>query len=430
MSLYVREVRGVVNSEISNEFASNLGTMVGNFLSNGNTIVVGRDTNQASQMIKRAATAGLIAAGVEVIDFGVAPIPAIHYGAGFYNAKVVMTVTTSHLHSDEISIKIFSNYKIPMATERAEKVNWENIGSLSYVYDYKAQYIDAVVANVDGKLIKDHAPKVVLDCANASAVPFAPEILGRLGCETILIGCQGPKADERFSEPSPQSLAMISNLIKSVGADIGIAIDNDGDRVIFLDEKGNTIRDQTILGIFAREALRENPGGTVVSSVVASRILDEIVSEYGGSIIKTPVDLVLNGTVESGAVFGGDEPGLYTFPKFNPCFDAVFASVKMLEIICKENKPLSKIAEEIPEYQRTGFSVKCPHEKKAKLVEDLKNSLVNEGVLNTTDGVRVDWEDSYILVRPSRFEPLLRVYMEARSSEKLQIIVDKVKMMI
>lgn len=431
MSLFVREVRGVVNSEISNEFASNLGTMVGNFLSKGNAVVIGRDTNQASQMIKRAVTAGLMAAGVEVIDFGVAPIPAIHYGTGLYNATVVITVTTSHIHPDEISIKIFSSHKIPMAQERTEKVSWEDVGSLSYVYDYRAKYRDAVVENVDAELIRDQASKVVLDCANASAVPFTPEILSKVGCETLLFESHGPNhVDERFAHPSPKSLSMISNLVKTVGADLGIAIDNDGDRVIFLDEKGNALRDQTTLGIFARDILNENPGGIVVSSVVASRALDEVVSACGGELIKTPVDLVLTGTVESQAVFGGDEPGLYVFPKFHPCFDAIFASIKMLEIICKKNKPLSRIAEEIPEYQRTGFSVKCQHEKKADVLEYLKGSLVDEGTLNTTDGVRVDWKDSYVLIRPSRFEPLLRVYIESRSSEKLQKIGNKIKKMI
>ena len=165
--------------------------MVGNFLSKGNAVVIGRDTNQASQMIKRAVTAGLMAAGVEVIDFGVAPIPAIHYGTGLYNATVVITVTTSHIHPDEISIKIFSSHKIPMAQERTEKVSWEDVGSLSYVYDYRAKYRDAVVENVDAELIRDQASKVVLDCANASAVPFTPEILSKVGCETLLFESHG-----------------------------------------------------------------------------------------------------------------------------------------------------------------------------------------------------------------------------------------------
>lgn len=190
MSLYIKEIRGVVNSEISNEFTSNLGNVIGNFLTPGKEIVVGRDSNKQSQMIKRSITAGILAAGINVIDFGVAPIPAVHHGAkNIYNVDVMVTVSASHLHADEVAIKIFSDYKISLE-RHAEKVPWDSIGQTLYTPNHMVDYIDSALKHVDVDVVKNLAPKVVVDCANGSTVPFLPKILGKLGCETILLGCQ------------------------------------------------------------------------------------------------------------------------------------------------------------------------------------------------------------------------------------------------
>ena len=421
MSLYINEIRGVVNSEITNEFASNLGNIIGNFVRSGKKVIVGRDIKDQSQMIKRSLTAGILAAGIDVIDFGIAPIPTVHYGAELYNTDVLVTVTASHMHPTEIVIKVFSNHEIPLTQRHAEKVSWDKVGQLSYVHDYVDKYLDGVLKNIEKNVISSRAPKVVIDCANGSAVQFLPEILSRLGCDAILFGCQPTNASARkFSEPTPESVSLVSNLVNAVGADMGIAMDNDGDRVIFIDEKGNVIRDQTVLAILAREALIENPGGTVVSSIMSSMSLDEIVSDMGGKLIKAPLDCVLDEIIKNNAVFGGDGSGMYVFPGFQECFDAIFAVVKMLEVVCKHNKTFSTMVSEIPEYPRTVFSVDCEHDEKLKVMENLEENLKKNGEIDTTEGIKIQEDDSFVLIRPSRFEPLLRVYVEAKSSGKLQ----------
>ncbi|GAB4317884.1 MAG: phosphomannomutase [Methanobacteriaceae archaeon] len=422
MSLYVKEIRGNVNTEITNEFASNLGTIIGNFLRAEKVAVVGRDNNTPSQMIKRSITSGIMAAGIDVFDCGISPIPAVFYSRDLYDACVVVTVTASHLHPEDITIKIFSDHKIPLVHKNPERVSWDKIGQLSYVHDYIDKYKNAVINNVNQEIIRDRYPKVILDCAKGLTTPITPGILSDLECEMILTGCQPADPFSRYAEPSPETLSLISNLVKAVGADMGIAMDNDRDRVVFIDEKGNIIRDQTILGIFARDALLDNPQGNIVSSVVASISLEEIVTKYGGKLIKTPVDLVLNGLEENNAIFGGDEPGMYVFPQIHHCFDAIFAAAKMLEIICKNDKHLSVLAKDLPEYPRTVFSVECEHDEKEKIIDSIKNVYESEGIIDYQDGIRVDWKDSFILVRPSRFEPLIRVYVEAKNPEKLQSI--------
>lgn len=428
MSSYIKEIRGAVNSEITNEFASNLGNIIGNFMRPGTTVVVGRDIHAASQMIKRSITAGILASGINVIDFGISPIPTVHYGANLYNTDVIVTVTASHMYPEEIDIKIFSNHDIPLIQRYTEKATWDNIGELSYVHDYADKYMNAILENIERESISSMAPKVVLDCANGTSVPFLPEILSKLGSEAILFGCQPTyTASRKFTEPTPESISLVSNLVKAVGADIGISMDNDGDRVVFIDEKGNMIRDQTILGLLAQEALIKNPNGTVISSITASMSLDETVSDYNGNLIKAPMNNVLDEIIKNEAVFGGDDSGMYVFPEFQKCYDAIFAAVKVLEIVCKHNKTISTLVSEIPEYPRTEFSVEIQHDEKDMVLESIKDNLESKGEIDTTEGIKIQGNNSFVLVRPSRFEPLMRVYIEAKSSGKLQKLSHDIK---
>ena len=430
MSKYIQNIRGIVNVEITNKFASHLGTIIGNHVGIGKSVVVGRDLNVPSQMIKRSLTTGLMSAGVNVIDFGVAPIPVIHYSMGLYEASVMITISKSHLRPEDIDIKILSEHEIPIEQRHAEKVPWNQIGQLRYVHEYQEHYIKGVLKQINTEIIKNKAFLVVLDCEEGVSKPLVPQILDELDCETILIRCKDSKSDIDFPEPSPKRISLISELTTALGADMGIVLDNDRDRVVFIDPNGNIIRDQTILSIFTKYALNNAPGQTIVSSIVASQSLDEIVSNKGGHLIKTSVDTVLSEINANDAIFGGDEPDMYVFPEFQTCFDAIFAVMKMLEILAREDTTLSNLAGGIKEYNRTGFTIECEHEKKDEVIETFITKFESGDNINTIDGIRVDLKESFILIRPSRFEPLVRVYIESKTPQKLQELTESVKKMI
>lgn len=429
MSRYVQDIRGMVNQEITNKFASQLGVLIGNYIGSGKNVVVGRDFHTPSQMIKRSLSTGLMSAGIKVIDFGIAPIPVLHFGKKIYDAKVMVTVSESNLRSEDLVIKIFSPHEIPLEQRPIEKVPWNQIGELKYVHDYEEKYISSALEHVNSTLIKSKAFLVVADCEKGLEKPLTPKILNKLDCETVSVWCKA-LPDRDFPEPSPQRLSMVSELTTSIGADMGIILDNDHDRVDFIDENGDKLRDQTVMGIFTKFILEENPGSNIVSSVVASQALDEIVSEYDGKLIKTSVDSVLTETVNNKAVFGGDEPGMCIFPEFQNCFDAVYSVLKMMEILATKDTTLSSLAAEIPEYSRSVFNVDCEHEKKMKVLESVKTHFDSKHFINTIDGIRVDLDESFILIRPSRFEPIIRVYIESKSSAKLQKLIRSVTKVI
>jgi phosphomannomutase / phosphoglucomutase len=430
MVKYIYDIRGEVNSEITNKFASHLGTVIGNYLGPGESVVLGRDFNTPSQMIKRSISTGLMSAGINVIDFGIAPIPVIHYVMHLYQTNVMVTVAESDLRPKDVSIKIFSKFEIPLEQRHGDKVTWNSIGELRYAHEYIEEYIKAVLKKAATKIIKSKSFLVVADCEMGSSEPITPKILNKLGCETVTIGFKDTKHDLKFTKPGPERLSLDSEVTTTVGADIGIILDNDRDGVIFIDEGGNIIRDQTILGIFARDALIKENGGTVVSSVVASLSLDDVVSEYGGNLIKTSVNHVLKEVIDNDAVFGGDEPGMYVFPEFQKCYDGIFSVVRLLEILARNDTTLSKLTKEIEEYPRTFFTLECEQEKKMKVINTIKSRFDSYEDFNTVDGLRVEMEDSFILLRPSRFEPLIRIYIESKSSKKLQRLTASIKKII
>jgi phosphomannomutase/phosphoglucomutase len=432
MAKYVQNIRGVVNTEITNNFASNLGNIIGNFVGPGKQVVVGRDLYVTSQMIKRSLTTGLMAAGVDVVDFGIAPIPVIHYSKDFYNATSMITISKSHLRPEDISIKIFSDHEIPLQShiKKVKKVAWDQIGNLQYVHEYRDLYMKAILKQAATNIIKNKGFLVVLDFRETPDKPFTPQILNKIGCETVRIGGMNSQSAGDFPDPNPKRVSLVSELTTAIGADMGVVMDNDGDRVVFLDHQGNIIREQTVLGIFAKYAMKDNPGGNIISSIVASQSLEEIVADAGGHLIKTSVNNVLNEIDNNNAVFGGDEPGMYVFPEFQTCFDAIFAVIKMLEIMAKEDTTLSNLAGGIKEYNRTGFTIECEHEKKDEIIETFMTKFESGDNINTVDGIRVDLGESFILIRPSRFEPLVRVYIESKSAQKLQELTESVKKMI
>lgn len=426
MSKFIQDIRGKVNSEISNEFASHLGAMVGHYVGRDRYVLIGRDASTASQMIKKSITSGLMSTGVNVMEFSNTPLPVINYSKKFYDANVVITVSESHLREEDVNIKIISSHEIPLDQRYSSLVPWYDIGKVRYVSDLESAYREAVIENAAPEIKKKNF-LLVIDCAHETGNSPLPGILDDLGCETVYIGCSEKIPQRDFPEPSPQRLSLISELVFAAGADMGVYLDNDHDRIILISEKGDLINDQEAIAIFARAILEENPGQTIVSSVVVSHALDEVVKKYKGKLFKTSVNQVLNEIMEKKAIFGGDEPGMFVFPQFQDCFDGIYALVMMLGILAKGDYPISTLVQKVPKYYRTIFTVECEHEKKMNVLNKFKKDYESKYKLLAVDGLRVDLDDSFVLIRPSRFEPLLRVYIESKSPEKLQILIKGVK---
>ncbi|MFQ6129960.1 MAG: phosphoglucosamine mutase, partial [Candidatus Hadarchaeaceae archaeon] len=298
---------------------------------------------------------------------------------------------------------------------------WDRIGKVGAV-DVLPSYIDELAGAV--KLKRRH--KVVVDCGNGAGSLVTPYLLRRLGCEVVTLNSQlDGFFPGRALEPSPQNLGELCNVVKSLGADIGIAHDGDADRIAAVDEKGRVAEPDKLLALISAHQARKK-GDIVVTTVDASGTVDECVDANKGKVIRTKVgDVSVAAEIRKrGAIFGGEPCGAWIFPEVHLVPDGPLAAAKLLELLDLTGRRLSELLDDLPEHPTVRKKIACPNEKKATTMKKFKARLRREfkGISDvlTIDGIRFSLRDgSWALIRPSGTEPYIRVTAGGKNVEKV-----------
>ncbi len=430
-------IRGKIGEEFTPDFLVRIGMAIGSYLPRGSKIIIGMDTRISGEMVKNAVISGLLSTGVNVVDIGIAPTPAIQ----LYTKKhgdFGIAITASHNPPEFNGLKCIWRDGTELPREEEEKiesiffssnfriVSWKEVGKYMSQCGANEEYIEAILSHVDVEKIKKRRFTVALDCANGASCFTTPYILERLGCRVLSINCQ---PDGTFpgheSEPRPENLQDLLFLVKESGADLGVAHDGDADRAIFIDEKGRYLYGDKTLALVAREVAKKHRG-KFVTPVSTSMVFENVVKKYGGEVIYTKVGapIVARKMIEENAIFGGEENGGLIFPEHQYCRDGAMALAKILEIMAKNGKKLSQLIDELPNYYQMKLSIQCDNDKKDRVLERLKQELKDENI-KTLDGVKIIGEDWWVLIRPSGTEPIYRIYAEARNEEKVKKIAEK-----
>lgn len=422
-------VRGVVNQDMNVQLAMDLGKAIGTFMSG--KVAIGTDSRTSATMIKSAVSSGLMSAGADVLDLGMVPTPVVQYFVKVNGLAGGVMITASHNPPEFNGIKCVDADGTEMPRAKEEEIEriyfskgfaareWDEVGDMRKVSGAVSAYLNNVLNNVDSAAIRVAGLTAVLDCANGAGAVSAPQLLDDLNVRAITLNSnpQGTFPGHP-SEPVESHLKDLIAMVKGSGADLGIAHDGDADRTIFVDEKGRYLYGDKSLAIVAEYMVRKNGGGTVVTPVSSSMAVEDVVKRAGGEIVYTRVGapIVARKMIEVGAVFGGEENGGLIFPEHQYCRDGAMTVAKMLEIIAQEG-PLSKLVDAIPQYSQDKRKMTCPDEKKEAVLTGLVEHYKNERV-DTTDGVKIIYDDGWTLVRPSGTEPLFRIYSEARTEEE------------
>ena len=421
-------VRRIANQQLTPEFASKLAAAYGTVVKG--KVAVGGDTRTSTGMIKHAVTAGLLSSGCEVIDLGVLPTPALQFAVRNYYDGGVM-ITASHnppkyngikfVDSDGIGIPEDMEERVEdmYFDENPDRVSWDKIGEVSENSEIMSEYIQTVINRVDSDAIADAKLKVVVDCGSGAACFTTPYLLRMLGCEVTTMNSQPDGFfPGRNPEPTPENLEELMNVVKATGADLGIAHDGDADRTICIDENGNFVFGDKTFTLVEKHMLMENNGGTIVTTVATSSAIYDIADEYKGKVIATKVgDLVVARKLKDvNGLFGGEENGGLIFPDFVYGRDSALATAKIVEIIAKEGKPLSKLISELPSYYSAKMKVECPEDRKVEVMEKIAEATQDHEV-DTTDGVKIFTDEGWVIVRPSGTEPIFRCFAEAKKPE-------------
>lgn len=423
-------VRGIANEELTVEMAVNLGRVMGTLRKK---VAVAMDTRISSPMLKSAVIAGLTSCGCNVIDLGIAPTPALQYYVKCKDdVEGGIAITASHNPKEYGGIKFIQEDGREFTREMDEEcermyksktfriVGWNEIGQV-YSDDYRNLYINGIISKVDRDEIAKRKFRVVIDCGNGAGCVTSPYILKELGCEVISINSHPDgRFPQRNPEPTEENVWLLKKVVKEVKADLGVAHDGDADRATFVDEKGRFIPEDVMLALMAKYYVEKNGGGKVVTPVSSSRCVEDVVREAGGEVIYTPVGspVVAETMLKVKAVFGGEGNGGLIFPEHLLARDGAMSFAKVLELMAVENKPISELVKGIPKYHM--IKAKMPCKDKIKLLQGLKEKFPDA---NFTDGARIDYEDSWILIRPSGTEPIVRIFAEAKSKKKAEELI-------
>jgi phosphomannomutase/phosphoglucomutase len=419
------------------DLACNLGYAIGTYLEPGDDVAIGTDTRTSGEMLKNAASAGVLSTGVHVSDLGVLPTPALQYAVrGRLDFGIV--ITASHNPPRYNGIKCIAPDGTELQREEEEKIErtyfagrfreaaWDRVGSLSRDGSAIRRYIEGVISMVDADAIRKKHPTVVIDCGNGAASVVAPYLLEELGCKVIALNAnpQGTFPG-RESEPSESNLRMLIELMRTGQADLGIAYDGDADRAVFVDEKGRYQMGDRTLALAAKE-ITGKKRGIVVTPVSSTMALEDVVVGNGSRVVYTPVGapVVARTMIKLKAIFGGEENGGLLFPEHQVCRDGAMASAFMLEILAKKGK-ISRLIDRLPVYFNYKTRFECSPEIKDKVIPEIIAKAEGKGRIDEMDGLKLWTDDGWVLVRPSGTEAIFRVFAEGKTMKKARALAEE-----
>lgn len=429
-------ITGMINFEITPEFATKLGATFGTLLKPGARVVIGRDNKNISRMIKRALIAGLMSAGVEVYNVEIMPLPLIKYAIRVFNATAGVSVKNPYVNRDSISIRFFDqdgvdvNRNIETEIEdiffkdKIKRVEPSRVGEVLNPVRTFEVYLNDVMKYIDYSIIRKQQPKVILDCANGSSSIIAPSLFQKLGCEVISLNAQLAEGRGKKNSLTKDALLDLSKTVRVLGADIGIALDEDASRALFVDSKGDIVEGDTALALFIKFRLNERKGGAVCVPVSASQVIDQISEENSGVIIRSKIGYrpLIEKILENKCIFGGEETGGFVFPEFQFARDGILASAYILEQIVKQETSLKELLSEIPRFYMVKKVIEVPYQYRGKVMLQLVEEAFGHNI-STLDGIKIYFDYGWCLIRPGPDENTFEIYAEARSKEEaLQLI--------
>ena len=433
-------VRGVVGDNLTPELLVNLGQAFGTYADSG-TVVVGRDTRASGDMVKHAVFSGLLSAGCRIVDVGVCGTPSAAMMVGKLKADGGIVISASHNTIEWNALKFFRADGIYLNQEQGRqlldiyyggdsvKVGYDKLHAVETDDGAVENHLARVMDIVDVPALKKRKFRVAVDCCNGAGSVLAIEFLKRTGCEIHGIGCEMNGLFPRNPEPTRSHVTEILDVVKKQGSDFGFAQDADADRIAFIDEKGEYIGEEYSLCLAARYRLSRQKG-PIVTNLSTTRMVDDVAREFDCPIYRTPVGEVnvAETMLEKSAVIGGEGNGGVIDPRVHYGRDALTGAALIMQYMMETGKTLSRLASEIPAYQMSKQKV----EASKRSISPVLKQLAEEKALHVDvqDGVKLDFEQGWVHIRPSNTEPIVRVYAEARTTEEANKLADHYRALV
>ncbi len=428
------DIRGIAGTELTEEDVYLIGRATGTYLQKrGNSkVAVGHDCRTTGDVFNEKLINGLLDTGCDVLDIGICPTPVLYFSINHFDQQGGVMVTASHNPPEYNGFKLCSGLDsihgegiqeilqiIQENTFTDGKGTLETADALTPYYDYLENNI-----SISRKL------RIGVDAGNGTSGPVAVPVLKKAGCDVYDIYCDmdGTFPNHEADPTVAENMQDLIALVKNEKLDLGIGYDGDGDRIGVVDENGAIVYGDQLMIIFAREILSRKPGATFISEVKCSKTMYDDIEKHGGNAImwRTGHSLIKKKMKETKAELAGEMSGhIFFADRYFGFDDALYATLRLLEIIADTGQTMSELLADIPKTVNTPeIRVECPDDVKFDVVDKVTAYFKSNYDVIDIDGVRVLFDDGWGLVRASNTQPALVLRFEAMSEQRLDEIRD------
>ena len=430
------DIRGVYGRDIDDHDAKLIGLAFATYLGGGGkTIAVGWDVRNSSNSLANALIEGIVSTGANVLNMGLVPTPLVYFAVAHRRLDGGVIVTASHNPPEWNGFKLCREKArlcgMGSGLEQVKKIieekSWKT-ASKGIVKEAGGEileeYEEYLLEKFGGK---PGGVRILIDPGNGSCSRIGCKILRRLGLTVDSINDYPDGSfPSRSPEPTEESLTVLRKMVEEEDYDFGVGYDGDCDRALFVDDEGNVIRGDVMLALFIKHLLKNRPGEKIVYEVSCSKLVDEVCKENGIIPVMSRVGhtFILEKMLSERAVFGGEISSHLYFGEIYGLDDAIFATLQVAELLTITGKKLSQLVGELPKYESFRRNYDVPDEIKFKVISDLTSFFKEAGYKTITlDGVRVELEEGWFILRASNTLPQIKLTAEAKSKQTLEEIV-------
>lgn len=420
-------VTGLVNVDLTPEFAARLGAAYASTLPRGAIVTLNRDQHRTSRMLKRSLMGGIVSAGVDVADLSQAPLPVDRFHTRHLGAAGGVHVRVSPFDVRVCDIKFFDQHALDMGKPQERKVEgvffredfrrvtYDDVGRIFESPRVGEAYTEAFLKNVEHQSeLRSATFNVVVNFSHGTAAGFLPQILESLGISSVPIrGVVSENVGVRSLEDFEQQKRELGTITSTLRATCGAIIDAGGEKIFVSDERGRIVDDRHFLAVYATLAARHGKDAVAVPGFAPAAV-ERLVTEAGGRLVRvrSSAEAQMSFAAREKPLLVADGLGGFIFPAFHPWFDGLFAVVRLLELLALSGRPLSAIVDETPAAHIARLKVECPWDAKGRVMRMLAQEPATERT-RQVDGVKHVFGNEWVLVLPDVDQPLFNVWAEA-----------------
>lgn len=434
----VSGIRGIVGDGLDPQTIVKYTSAYAQFCGKGK-IVIGSDGRITGDMVKNIIIGTLIAKGNDVVDIGVCPTPTVLYNVTKLQAVGGIQISASHNPNEWNALKLLNNKGEFMTLDENKEMlgylngdkfhyePWDKLGKLTDYSEGLLNHMEGVLnlPEIDIEAIKKRKFKVLLDCVNGAGSYVMPELLETFGCEVIKLDCEKTGVFPRLPEPIPENLTKTMEAVKTHGADLGVVVDPDVDRLVLITDEGEPFGEEYTITQAVKFALSKTKGNVSVN-LSTTRAVNDVAESFGCKVYHSPVGEanVVVKMKEVDAVIGGEGSGGVIYPALHYGRDALVGTAIILQHLLEFGGTISELKRALPEYHIVKSKIKIGDKNPDDIIENITLKYANEKI-NTDDGLRIDFDDHWVHFRKSNTEPIIRCIVEAKTETEANELIKK-----